>query len=399
MRFLSLFTGVGGFDLGLELAGMECAAQAETNKFALKVLQTHYPNVPQLGDVSNVQPSQVLSKTGSINLICGGFPCQDVSVAGLRAGLAGSRSGLWFEFLRIVESIRPQWVIVENVPGLLSSNAGRDFAVILQGLAQCGYGVGWRILDAQYFGVPQRRRRLFIVGHLGTGRAAEILFERNSGNGDYAAGQQPQQTITAADVDGFNRIGGFGWRPFSGIAPTLLSEGGTKQGAPESIPLVWADRPNGFYRSEGTGWKAFSRVTPPITTQGENPTNSPLVLSYDARGNDNGDVSATLVGGHLDRVTDYTPIIAFGNTGKGYWSPGIQTLRERDYKGESNVLIERESLRLRRLMPVECERLQGFPDNWTYGNSDTQRYRQIGNAVAVPVAYWLGRRIMAAGLE
>jgi DNA (cytosine-5)-methyltransferase 1 len=171
----SLFSGIGGFDLGFERAGMDVRWQCEIDKTAREVLRRHWPDATVYEDVRNVG-----SGAAAVDVVCGGFPCQDVSVAGRRAGLAGERSGLWFEFHRILAEVTPEWVVIENVPGLLSSNAGRDFATILRGLVELRYGVVWRVLDSQHFGVPQRRRRVFIVGHLGDGRAAEVLFESNT---------------------------------------------------------------------------------------------------------------------------------------------------------------------------------------------------------------------------
>jgi len=169
MNFISLFSGVGGFDLGLSSAGMECKAQVELDKNCQEILQAHW-NVPLIADVKtagkhNLPPA---------DLICGGFPCQDISLAGERRGLKGERSGLWFEFQRIIAEINPRWVIIENVPGLLTSNGGEDFSTVLQGLAECGYYVCWRILDAQYFGSAGTRRRIFIVA--GNERSREVLF-------------------------------------------------------------------------------------------------------------------------------------------------------------------------------------------------------------------------------
>ncbi len=198
LRFISLFSGIGGFDLGLERAGMRCVAQVERDEAALRVLAQHWPDVPRFKDVRDVGRSNL----PAADLICGGFPCQDVSVAGRCAGLAGERSGLWFEFHRILAEIKPQWVVIENVPGLLSSNNGADFAVVLRGLVECGYRVGWRILDAQNFGVAQRRRRVFIVGNLGDGCAAQVLFERESSAGHpqpgSSAGKRTAAPITAS---------------------------------------------------------------------------------------------------------------------------------------------------------------------------------------------------------
>ena len=155
LRYLSLFSGIGGFDLGFDRAGMVCAGQVEFDEKARAVLAKHWPDVPRLNDVREVNGDEF----GSIDLICGGFPCQDVSVAGRRAGLAGERSGLWFEFHRLIDRVRPRWAVFENVPGLLSSNGGRDFAVILRGLVECGYGVAvagpLRSIERQE---PARRR-------------------------------------------------------------------------------------------------------------------------------------------------------------------------------------------------------------------------------------------------
>lgn len=168
----SLFTGIGGFDLGLERAGWEIKWQIEKDKFRRQILKRHWPDVELREDVESdtvgLEP---------VDLICGGFPCQDVSLAGRRFGLAGRRSRLWFSFIRVVKEMGPPWVIIENVPGLLSSHEGRDFEIIIQGLAECGYGVAWRVLDSQYFGIPQHRRRIFIVGCSGKPCPPEILFE------------------------------------------------------------------------------------------------------------------------------------------------------------------------------------------------------------------------------
>lgn len=179
MKAVSLFAGVGGFDLALERAGVPVVASVEIDKHARGVLQQQFPNTKHLEDVQNVTGDQLreLGFDGSDGVIVGGFPCQDLSVAGKRAGLAGGRSGLFWEVCRILDETKAKWFILENVPGLLSSNNGRDMGTVIQALVERGYGVAYRILDAQFFGVPQRRRRVFIVGCLGDdGRApAEVL--------------------------------------------------------------------------------------------------------------------------------------------------------------------------------------------------------------------------------
>lgn len=178
MKAVSLFAGVGGFDLALERNGVPVVASVEIDKNARKVLAKQFPNSAILEDVKEVTGEQ-LFKLGfeSDGIIVGGFPCQDLSVAGKRAGLAGDRSGLFFEVTRILEETKAKYFILENVPGLLSSNKGRDMGTVVGTLDELGYSVAWRVLDAQYFGVPQRRRRVFIVGCLGDDwrTPAEIL--------------------------------------------------------------------------------------------------------------------------------------------------------------------------------------------------------------------------------
>lgn len=184
-EFWSLFAGIEGFGAALEEAGMKCTLQVERDKDCNKVLERHFRDTPRVDDVNRLRAmleprnaKRVSRKFVRPFAICGGFPCQDLSVAGKRAGLAGSRSGLWFTFRRIIALVKPQFVLIENVPGLLSSNGGGDFGTVLGALGKCGYGYACRILDAQHFGVPQRRRRVFIVGCLGDWRvAARILFE------------------------------------------------------------------------------------------------------------------------------------------------------------------------------------------------------------------------------
>ncbi len=174
-KVASFFSGIGGFDLGLERAGMNVIFQCEINKFAQQILRKHWPDIPLATDINELSPSDIPDS----NLWCGGFPCQDVSLAnqGKRKGLKGDRSGLFFKYAELVEGKKPNWVILENVPGLLNSNNGKDFQVILETLDELGYCVSWRIFDAKYFGTPQRRRRVFIVASLGNRSSSDVLFE------------------------------------------------------------------------------------------------------------------------------------------------------------------------------------------------------------------------------
>ena len=168
---VSLFAGVGGFDLALERNGVKVVASVEIDKKASEVLAKHFPDSQLFGDIQGVTGEQLINAgfDPSNGIIVGGFPCQDLSIAGKRSGLAGKRSGLFWEICRLLDETRAQNFILENVPGLLSSNQGRDMAAVIEALVERGYGIAWRVLDAQHFGVPQRRKRVFIVGCLGDG--------------------------------------------------------------------------------------------------------------------------------------------------------------------------------------------------------------------------------------
>lgn len=285
----TVFSGAEGFGLGLERAGLHVLWRCEVEPFCRELLQRHWPGSVVYGDVRALDGRRV----PRVDVLCGGFPCQDVSVAGSRAGLAGERSGLFFEFMRLVAEIAPRWVVIENVPGLLSSNEGRDMGVVLGVLADLGYGWCYRVLDAQYFGVAQQRRRVFIVGCLGDGAgAAQVLLEPESCGGDPPTRPGPPEEPAGAAG------GDFGARRVPAVAHCLIA--GRKR--------------NGGERQDGTR----------------------------------------------------------------------ETLIPTTHRGERAV---------RRLTPMECERLQGFPDGWTEGFPDATRRRMVGNAVPVPVAAWIGRRI------
>jgi DNA (cytosine-5)-methyltransferase 1 len=359
MKYGSLFSGIGGFDFGFDQAAMSCEWQVEIDAKCRTVLAQHWPNVPKYEDVRNVGKQNL----AAVDLICGGFPCQDVSIAGRRAGLDGERSGLWFEFARIVGELEPQWVVVENVPGLLSSSGGRDFAVIIRGLVERGYGVCWRVLDAQFFGVAQRRRRVFVIGHLGDGRAAEILFERDGGARDFAPGSESEEDVAAP------------------ITASFASNGGCAAGN-DSRPhnLIVAGTIAGC--SNGGGANGTGRDVDSVDT---------LILSFDrTRGAASGGVTGPLracgaIGeGVNDGKADAQCVYLAGALHNG--TPG----RDASDAGNGHLIGG-----VRRLTPVECERLQGFPDGWTAGQSNSARYRQLGNAVCVNVIEWIGKRIIA----
>jgi DNA (cytosine-5)-methyltransferase 1 len=249
MKAVSLFAGVGGFDLALTRGGAEVVASVEIDKHARKVLEKQFPTTTHLEDVKSVTGKQLFDLGfDSDGIIVGGFPCQDLSVAGKRRGLAGERSGLFFEVVRLLDETKAKWFILENVPGLLSSNGGRDLGIILGALAELGYGVAYRILDAQYFGVPQRRRRVFIVGCLGDdGRTPAQILAIGEGRSGYLAQGKPSRKSSASTTkDG---VGAFSESSFGqfreGEGATLKASGGVAGGAAKSYWRVTSKRLQG----------------------------------------------------------------------------------------------------------------------------------------------------------
>lgn len=177
IKHIDFFSGIGGFSLAAQRVWgeqWECVGHSEIDKYACQVYHHHFPNSPCLGDINNIGDVDA-------DLITAGFPCQDLSIAGKRLGLAGNnRSGLFWKLAEHIEKVKPRWIVLENVPGLLSSNGGKDMWEVVNKLDKIGYCVAWRVLDAQYFGVAQRRRRVWIVGSLGNTCATEVLFNRES---------------------------------------------------------------------------------------------------------------------------------------------------------------------------------------------------------------------------
>ena len=207
---VSLFAGVGGFDLAMQRQGVKVIASVEIDNNCNQVLAQHFPDATQFTDVTTVKGEDLINAgfTPSTGIITGGFPCQDLSVAGKRAGLAGQRSGLFWEIARLVEETQTEYFIIENVPGLLSSNRGKDFGVIIGTMADIGYSLGWRVLDAQHFGVPQRRRRVFIVGRrASSGGVAEILFKSEGLRRDLTQSKQTGQDTSRKTSSGFGQTG------------------------------------------------------------------------------------------------------------------------------------------------------------------------------------------------
>lgn len=202
-RVASFFAGIGGFDLGCERAGMEVVFQCEINSFCQKVLNKHWPSVPLVGDIKSLKAEDI----PEADIWCGGFPCQDVSLAnqGKRKGLKGERSGLFYKYAELVAKRQPEWLVIENVPGLLNSHEGEDFRILLATLDELGYGVSWRVLDAKYFGTPQRRRRVYIVASRGDMRSARVLFESGATALIDKQGRGQRSSIARSDDEGLSK--------------------------------------------------------------------------------------------------------------------------------------------------------------------------------------------------
>lgn len=235
MRAISLFSGVGGFELAFDDLGIETVAQVENDPDCQQVLRRCWPTTARYGDVQTTKGREMIARHGPLDLLYGGFPCQGVSQIGRSSGLKDPRTGLWYEFRRLIEEVQPTWIVAENVPGLLSQEQGAAFGVIIDGLVQLGYGVGWRVLDSQYFGVPQRRRRLFLVGHLGGGTAYPglVLAVPESGLRPPDQGE-PSWKSAAADAAECSRSAGggdlvvFDWQASDGGSDRSFRGGGRR---------------------------------------------------------------------------------------------------------------------------------------------------------------------------
>jgi DNA (cytosine-5)-methyltransferase 1 len=384
VKFLSLFDGCHMFGLGARRAGFGCAGTSEIDTHAANVTRYHYPNTPQLGDVRDVGATDA-------DLIIGGFPCQDLSVAGDRRGLAGERSGLFWEIVRIARDSSTPWILLENVPGLLSSNGGQDMGTVVGALGQLGYGWAYRVLDAQYLGVPQRRRRVFIVGCLGDARrAGEVLFEPESVRGNPAPRRAPWSKAARAAGVGFDRDGDAsdrrGLAGDNDVARCLTHHSGRYDGDTETLTAnMWEKRDN--------NQQAFSQ-------RGANyvPTVADMVQITSATNRSNpksGDPAPTLA--TSSRLT------AFNWRADDFAPSSVSPCLDTDGSGS----IATHQSRVRRLMPVECERLQGLPDDWTrygrredgtvYEMSNSARYKMIGNGGYVGAVEWIARRIIDTG--
>lgn len=483
MRFLSVCSGIEAASVAWTPLGWEAVAFSEIEPFPCAVLAHRYPSVPNWGDMTKFQEWP----DADVDLLCGGTPCQSFSVAGLRQGLADPRGNLMLTFGSIAAKYRPRWLVWENVPGVLSSNGGRDFGAFLGMLGQLGYGFAYRVLDAQYFGVPQRRRRVFVVGCLGDWRrAAAVLFERHSLSGHPAPSRESGKvapTIPSRSTGGgglgtdFDCDGGLihadqiarcvtageakrqDWETCNFVAYTLKGEGfdasedGTGRGTPP-VPVAfnarqdpdrWHDRTGPLDTDGGTQAVSYAIQAGALRT---NPASGPdgvgvqadhaytlearaevqaVAFAQNSRdevrleGGDGQRCGALSTGG--GKPGQGVPMVATAQV-VGAMSAAGATERKHGFgwgqqDWENGYCQPTFTMQVRRLTPTECERLQGFQDDYTripwkagYWSADKHapevcaavaeqcpdgpRYKALGNSWAVPVVRWIGKRIQEA---
>jgi DNA (cytosine-5)-methyltransferase 1 len=427
MNYLSVCSGIEAATVAWHDMGWKPIGFSEIEKFPSQLLQHHYPHVTNYGDMTKFKEWNI---NEPVNLLVGGTPCQSFSVAGLRKGLEDPRGNLMLTYLGIADHFKPKWILWENVPGVLSSNGGEDFACLLKGMAELGYGFAYRVLDAQHFGVPQRRKRVFVVGCFGDWRsAAKVLFESESLQRDITPSREKRKETTSFTTSSFGN--------YSEGVGTIRANGGDIGGGSETlyIPNVAnclqttcndysradgfnmiaynitfcdangtrKDRPNGgLYVNETNTSNTLTRanvgtyavdtyngtiqgdVTATITTTGGGVSSGPSVMTNNPIKFEKHQQDVI----HIDATLDERNIHLWSNENLHTFP----TLTATDYKGAKSFC---SNLKVRRLTPMECERLQGFPDNYTNTStsSDTTRYKALGNSMAVPVMKWIGQRI------
>lgn len=439
MRYVSLFSGIEAASAAWGPLGWVPVSFSEIDPFPSAVLARRFPDVPNLGDITKIDWSKH-GECVSADLVVGGSPCQSFSIAGARTGLDGA-SGLMWEYVRAVRELRPRWVVWENVPGALSSSGGRDFGCLLGALDDLGYGLAWRVLDAQFFGVTQRRRRLFLVGSLGDQRASEVLFEPESLRWDHPSSRAKRQALTGPAQGDAGGAGDGGGRltprdPAGDVSPAYPTRedpvlafaqnqrgevrdmrdlSGALAASPGVKQQTYVCRP-GTYCLHNTGFG--SDVDEDVSgTLLASDVNHPKAVAF--LPNAGGRARSMALGEELSPTlkTDHNPAVAcLPGPGsrpatlqvRGGKEGGGKVALVQDGMSATRTVAQTQTLfpgdgTVRRLTPTECERLQGFEDGWTdvpYRGAehapDSPRYKALGNSMAVPVMRWIGQRIQEA---
>lgn len=428
MRYISLFSGIEAASVAWESLGWEPVAFSEIEPFPCELLKQRFPLVPNLGDITKTDWREY---AGTVDLVVGGSPCQSFSIAGNREGLAGE-SGLMFEYIRAVHEIRPRYFIWENVPGALSSECGKAFEQLLTEMDDLGYGLAWRVLDSQFYGVAQRRRRIFLVGCLGDPEcAAEILFERESMRWDYPSSRDKRKSL-AEHVKSCIRScytmlvrcgcagGGKGALIQEDVSATLSTSNVQTIFQPIE-PECYCLQGNMIGRGDKNGPQGDGINEDVAYTLNTTDRHAVVYLPFDktqVTSKQNGSnpqwgdpchtISSECKPPHVVCMSKVGGDPSFVAIEASNGEDVVGALCARDYKGvgsqyvsEGKVIAQqsKSSYVVRKLMPIECERLQGFPDGWTdiefKGKpvSDAARYKALGNSMAVPVMRWIGERI------
>jgi len=441
MKYLSVCSGIEAASCAWRGLGWQAAAYSEIEPFPCAVLNHHFPDTPNWGDMTKWKdwPDE------TIDLLVGGTPCQSFSTAGLRKGLDDIRGQLAIGFSAIAERYRPRWIVWENVPGVLSSGGGRDFAAFCQSLVKFGYGLCWRVLDAQHFGVPQRRRRVFVIGYLGNWRhSAAVLFEPESLRGNSKKGRQKgegtaRNIAPCLDASYGKKHGVTNQDANHGHGHLIcMSSGqaGAEIATNRSTTLTCLHEApiiaQAFTVAEvrRTGTIELKDQVPTLTIQTKRGDTEPCVLAFPEIMSGKQRATTEDLCPSLGAKNPTAIAIRTANTGANGHGVSIEVAHTLDQAqgqavafhatrrdggrilgdisptveahwgtGGGNVPNVAQSMQVRRLTPRECERLQGFPDDWTNVSKngkpapDGPRYKAIGNSMAVPVMRWIGQRI------
>jgi DNA (cytosine-5)-methyltransferase 1 len=483
VKFGSVCSGIEAASCAWHDLGWKAAWLSEIEPFPSAVLKHHYPDVPNFGDMTKFKE---WDQNAAINVLVGGTPCQSFSVAGLRKGLDDPRGNLMLTYLAIANKYRPKWLVWENVPGVLSSNGGQDFASLLRGMGELGYGFAYRVLDAQYFGVAQRRRRVFVVGCLGDWRsAAAVLFESHSLSGNSAPSREKRQVTptltkecTRVNRTGHNEDGwyiastltrngaggqnleagktyvstiskGFASGKDPEVMAILCATDNEKWGCNQWVnegkailhPIAIAENTIGRQPQNGGNGDGFTVGGPMYTLNatGVHGVAQPMAVNISDGQPRLSDIAATLDcwsanGRGSSQQQAVLQSIPFGVNEKPDVGHCLRSNASKADKHESTTYIAQpigtdcyngsitgdiactmgtpgssvnasgptvmQNMAVRRLTPVECERLQGFPDKYTnipwrnkLESPDGPRYKALGNSMAVPVMRWIGSRI------
>lgn len=435
MRYLSVTSGIEAATVAWHPLGWEPLAFSEIEPFPCKVLAHHYPTVPNLGDMTKFHEWENYEP----DLLVGGTPCQSFSIAGLRKGLDDPRGNLMLTYLGIADRYKPRWLLFENVPGLLSSNGGRDFGTFLAGLAQLGYGFAYRVLDAQYVrtdgyphAVPQRRRRVFVVGHLGSWqRAAAVLFDTESMRGNppprREAGKTVAGTIGSRTTGGgglgtdFDLAGGLqAVTAFDTTQITSKQNGSNPKPGDACHPLARGAHAPAICMSTGQSGAEIQEIAPTLNAafgsklglDNQHIDSGAGLFVHTLNCNHEAPIAFTACDYGNDAVRDVTPTmrsLCKGADGHQSGAAGLavafggNVARTLSRRHDSSPCVDRGAdvifqpdMQVRRLTPLECHRLQGFPDNYlhqVHGASDTQMYKALGNSMACNVMQLIGARI------